>query len=89
MFLWFFSEKSIFANFHVYFQNIQFCEGAHKGSPYLYTGSKYRGTKRSVYKIQGGGCNNPYPSEDVLQKTSGGQGLTYTDEFHASSKYED
>ena len=28
MFLRFFSEKSIFANFHVYFQYIQICEGA-------------------------------------------------------------
>ena len=36
--------------------------------PYLYTGSKYRRTKRSVYKIQGGGCNTPL--EDVLQKIS-------------------
>ena len=28
MFLQFFSEKSIFANFHVYIQHIQICEGA-------------------------------------------------------------
>ena len=27
--------------------------------PYLYTGSKYRGIKHSVQKIQGGDCNNP------------------------------
>ena len=26
---------------------------------YLYTGSEYRGMKRSVKKIKGGGCNNP------------------------------
>ena len=29
--------------------------------------SKYRDIKRSVYKIQGRGCNNS-PSKDVLQK---------------------
>ena len=38
-----------------------------RGGPHLYTGSKYRDIRRSLWKIQGGGCNN-HPSEDVLQK---------------------
>ena len=31
------------------------------GGPYLYTGSKYRGIRRSVCKIQGGGCKLTTP----------------------------
>ena len=38
-----------------------------RGGPYLYTGSKYRGIRHSIKKIQGRGYNKP-PSEDVLQK---------------------
>ena len=38
-----------------------------RGSPYLYTGSKYRGIKRFLWKFQEGGCNN-HLLEDVLQK---------------------
>ena len=29
-----------------------------RGGSYLYTGSKYRGIRCSIQKIQGGGCNN-------------------------------
>ena len=55
--------------------------------PHLYTGSKYRGIRRSVWKNQGGGRNNP-PSEDVLQKnTSGGRGLSFIQEFNVHFRF--
>ena len=31
-----------------------------RGGPYLYNGSKYRGIRRSVQKIQGGSCNQGF-----------------------------
>ena len=46
-----------------------------RGGPYLYTGSKYSGIKRSVQKIQGGGCNNAPFGECVTKNTSGGRDL--------------
>ena len=47
--------------------NVLIVVSMNRGGPYLYSGSKCRGIRRSVWKIQGEGCNNP-TAEDVLQK---------------------